>query len=358
MDRALIVTKKGRDLIADCLTGKELTFTRVVLGDGELPVGVLLSDVINLYNSCMELPIKSCTRTGTGTAIIKARLSNSDLKQGFWAREIGIFAKGEGADEILFAYRNQDESEYIPAGGGAEVWDYIYNYTTVVDNCENITAIIDGDLVYVSQADYDNHLNSSAPHTNFMKIGGEVKEATVFNVNFKEAGDRLDYITADNARLLILGDSSNIPMINSRVRQLETENLNLRLQLEALKQEPASCMLLSENFEDASNIDTLMIKVTACAAGDDTIDVESHTGLRIGSWYWISDGITAEQFRIKSVIKNGTVLRVLAESDLVNTYNLEQTYLYRTTSTISKTTTTESYEEVVVEEQIVEEEKS
>ena len=338
MARSTQLTYKGLELLARGQLGKEINFTRVIMGDGEIGEAQDIRQLEGLVAPKLELPIKSINVTGVGTVTMEAELKNNNLAAGFFAREVGIFAKeGTEGDEILYAYRNTaDDSEYIPAGGGSEVWNLLYDIVTVVDQAENITANIDGSVAYVTKLDYNEHVDSTNPHKEFLQIGNEVTTAQVINCDVRQAGDKLNYISIDNLRLQVLGDTSTIPVLNSRVRQLERENANLALRLEAEGMMPDCNMLLAENFKNPDSVDRFEVDVTSCAAGDDSIDVLSNYGFIIGSWYWITDGVHAEYVQVKSVIKNGSVYRVILTKPLVETYQIEQTKIYRTTAWISE----------------------
>ena len=338
MARSTQLTYKGLELLARGQLGKEINFTRVIMGDGEIGEAQDIRQLEGLVTPKLELPIKSINITGVGTVTMEAELKNNNLSAGFFAREVGIFAKeGTEGDEILYAYRNTaDDSEYIPAGGGSEVWNLLYDIVTVVDQAENITANIDGSVAYVTKLDYNEHVDSTNPHKEFLQIGNEVTTAQVINCDVRQAGDKLNHISIDNLRLQVLGDTSTIPVLNSRVRQLERENANLALRLEAEGMMPDCNMLLAENFKNPDSVDRFEVNVTSCAAGDDSIDVLSNYGFIVGSWYWITDGVHAEYVQVKSVIKNGSVYRVILTKPLVETYQIEQTKIYRTTAWISE----------------------
>ena len=336
--RSTRLTYAGLNLLAKGQTGTEIHFTRVIMGDGRLTDGQDIRQLTGLVNPLLTLPIKTVSVTGVGTTVMEAELKNTHLAAGFFAREVGIFAKeGTEGDEILYAYRNTaDDSEYIPAGGGSEVWNLLYDIVTVVDQAENITANIDGSVAYVTKLDYNEHVDSTNPHKEFLQIGNEVTTAQVINCDVKQAGDKLNYISMDNLRLQVLGDTSTIPVLNSRVRQLERENANLALRLEAEGMMPDCNMLLAENFKNPDSIDQFEVKVTSCAAGDDSVDVESNHDFIIGSWYWITDGVHAEYVQVKSVIKNGSVYRVILTKALKETYDIPATKIYRTTAWITE----------------------
>ena len=338
MARSTQLTYKGLELLARGQLGKEINFTRVIMGDGEIGEAQDIRQLEGLVTPKLELPIKSINITGVGTVTMEAELKNNNLLTGFFAREVGIFAKeGTEGDEILYAYRNTaDDSEYIPAGGGSEVWNLLYDIVTVVDQAENITANIDGSVAYVTKLDYNEHVDSTNPHKEFLQIGNEVTTAQVINCDVRQAGDKLNHISIDNLRLQVLGDTSTIPVLNSRVRQLERENANLALRLEAEGMMPDCNMLLAENFKNPDSVDRFEVNVTSCAAGDDSIDVLSNYGFIVGSWYWITDGVHAEYVQVKSIIKNGSVYRVILTKPLTETYQIEQTKIYRTTAWISE----------------------
>ena len=338
MARSTQLTYKGLELLARGQLGKEINFTRVIMGDGEIGEAQDIRQLEGLVAPKLELPIKSINITGVGTVVMEAELKNNNLSAGFFAKEVGIFAKeGDDGEEILYSYRNTGaDSEYIPAGGGSEVWNLLYDIVTVIDQAENITANIDGSVAYVTKLDYNEHVDSTNPHKEFLQIGNEVTTAQVINCDVRQAGDKLNHISIDNLRLQVLGDTSTIPVLNSRVRQLERENANLALRLEAEGMMPDCNMLLAENFENPDSVDRFEVNVTSCAAGDDSIDVESNYGFIVGSWYWITDGVHAEYVQVKSVIKNGSVYRVILTKPLVETYQIEQTKIYRTTAWISE----------------------
>jgi hypothetical protein len=150
-----------------------------------------------------------------------------------------------------------------------------------------------------------------------------------------QSDNHLHPISLDNARTLILGDqASTIPTLRSRVNQLETEQSNIALKMVAENDCPDSNLLLCEDFVVPDKIDTFTCKVLSVVAGDNGIDVATLDGIIPGAWYTISDGVSQEYFQIRSCIKNGTVFRILADKNLVNTYTIADTILLRSTSEI------------------------
>lgn len=339
--RKTILTKQGLSLLAKAQAGATLHFTRAVLGDGKVDSGQDLTEMTAMVSEKMELPISNINVTGTGTATIETQLENNKLQHGFFAREAGIFARADmgetEGEEVLYAYRNLDDNcEYVPAGGGSEIWNLTYNIVTVVDNAENITATISGDIVYVSYGTFTNHRDTNNPHPNFLQPGEEVKSAKVINCDVSTAGDKMNHISVENLRKQVLGgDMSSLALITSRLNQVENETAAIALKMEAENLMQDANMLLAESFETSASIDQLEVQVTSCAAGDDSIDIASNYGILLGSHYWITDSVHAEYIQVKSVIKNGSTCRLLLTNDLKYTYDIPSTKLYRTTSWIS-----------------------
>lgn len=335
--RGTKLTYAGLSLLAKCQTGQELHFSRVAMGDGKAADTQDLRQLTGLINPKLNLPIKSVSVTGVGTTIMETELKNVNLTAGFFAREVGIFAL-DGDNEILYAVRNTgDDSEYIPAGGGSEVWDLIYDVVTVVDQADNITATINGDIAYVTRLDFNAHVDSVTPHPNAPSLKNEVTTADKFWAQ-SQSDNHLHPISLDNTRNVILGDqASTIPMLRSRVNQLEIEQANIALKMVAENDCPDSNLLLAEDFVVPDKIDTFAVKVKSVVAGDNGIDVQTLNGIILGAWYWITDGVNQEYIQVKSCIKNGSVYRILITSNIVNTYSIDDTMIYRTTSEIDNT---------------------
>lgn len=348
--RGTRLTYAGLNALAKCQQDKELHFTRVVMGDGTISEDQDIRQLSGLVSPRLVLPIKSIKITGTGTTVLETELKNTNLEKGFMAREVGIFiidpdtlTKTESGGkttyngtEILYAVRNTgNDSDYVPAGGGSDVWNILYDVVTVIDQAENVTANINGNVAYVTRVDFNDHESAVSPHPNFMRAGNEVNTAAYINCDYTAPGDKINYISADHLKTQILGDMSDMPTLQARVRQLERENENLALKMEAENIMPDCNMLLAENFVQPDSIDRFSVQVTSCAAGDDSVDVVSNYGIITGSWYWITDEIHAEYVQVKSVIRNGSIYRVILSQKLEQTYQIEKTKIYRTTAWIS-----------------------
>lgn len=117
--KGLKLTKLGETLLAN-INGnldETLTFT-----SGEIGAGTIKSDdeirfLTSLKEKWKDLDILSIEKDENDETIVKLELqfSNTDLKEAKIFREIGIYAKGNNGEPILFAYSNAGENyDYIP----------------------------------------------------------------------------------------------------------------------------------------------------------------------------------------------------------------------------------------------------
>lgn len=160
------VTKKGLALIAESVaTKKQLIFTRVVVGDGDVPQNKNISDMTDLVSERIELPVTSGENEGNGQFKISATLSNTSLNVGFFPREVGLYAKVDQGTEVLYSYTNGGNNVgYIP-DKTTPIEAETYNIRTVIGNATDITVVLK-DGTYCTILDLNAHNNSTDAHSN------------------------------------------------------------------------------------------------------------------------------------------------------------------------------------------------
>lgn len=163
----LIDEQRGFDLLSKALAGKQLHFTRMALGDanGLMPTEDEQYEMTSMIHQCFEAKISDMRFTG---------------------------------------------------GGGAVCRNVTLSIVIVVDKAKNVTAVIDASLLYVSQAEFLQHVNSDNPHPNLPNVAEAVTFADTIRV---DVGDnKLHPMSFVNLQRLILnGDASAVPKINSRL---------------------------------------------------------------------------------------------------------------------------------------------
>lgn len=201
---ALKFTNVGEQMHAEALTGKELKFTKIEMGDGAL-AGESIAALTGLISTKITLDISSVKRIGNAV-IAKGTFSNVNLTSGFYWRELGLFVAdpnnpNDRSKDILYGYQNAgDLAEYIPAATSSQI-EKIIVIPAKVGNAENVTAIV-GSQVYVT-VDEVNDLISEGTSS---KVGEVVN---THNTSNTAHGDIRQLITGLMSRLNALADSDD-----------------------------------------------------------------------------------------------------------------------------------------------------
>lgn len=147
------LTNAGRNLIAKALNGMPIKFTKGIVGSGYLPEGAEIATMENVVSPMRNMKIGYVTVPGeTGTAKLTLEMNNQDLLQGFFIREIGIFALDpETGEEVMYSYANFADTAHFMPGQDSEtpIW-YRLQIKTVVDQAKDVTAILTDNPLAVS----------------------------------------------------------------------------------------------------------------------------------------------------------------------------------------------------------------
>lgn len=112
----IVTTNQGKDMVTESIrTHSAIIFTKISLGDGLLN-GETIETMTGLKHRLMDGNVPKINHLGNGEIEAASTVSNSELTAGFFARELGLFAKlGEEGEEQLFAYTNAgSNASYIP----------------------------------------------------------------------------------------------------------------------------------------------------------------------------------------------------------------------------------------------------
>ena len=112
----IVTTNQGKNMVTESIrTHSAIIFTKISLGDGLLN-GETIETMTGLKHRLMDGNVPKINHLGNGEIEAVSTVSNSELTVGFFARELGLFAKlGEEGEEQLFAYTNAgSNASYIP----------------------------------------------------------------------------------------------------------------------------------------------------------------------------------------------------------------------------------------------------
>lgn len=159
------VTKKGYNLLAESIaTKKPITFTKVVVGDGD-DTGLDIDTMTGLVSPKMELPIGNGEKGGDGEYVIQAVLSNKTLEHSFFPKEVGLFAKCGDGEEVLYSYSNGGNNVGLMPDKNTPINAEIYNIRTKIGNATNITFVTSDDT-YVTKGELTKHNADANAHDN------------------------------------------------------------------------------------------------------------------------------------------------------------------------------------------------
>lgn len=172
----IVLTNAGFDMIAESQTGRSLIFTKLQIGDGLQGEGESISTFTGLKSRKLDIPIQGFLNQGNGQVRLRYLVDNSGVpvNQGFFAREVGVFAKLDAAGtEQLYAYTNGgNKVDWIP-DKNTPMDAQIYDIFVLIGNASNVTIVMGGSATYATVLDLAEHNSDSNAHTGlFLPIAG------------------------------------------------------------------------------------------------------------------------------------------------------------------------------------------
>ena len=106
------LTKAGEIYLANRLANKlPVNFLKVKIGNGTVPHGTDASETTELYSFKKEIQILDITQTDN-VARIRVLIDNSDVEQGFFMKELGVYVDDNGKEK-LYWYVYEDNGQYV-----------------------------------------------------------------------------------------------------------------------------------------------------------------------------------------------------------------------------------------------------
>ena len=321
--RSLRLTRLGKIALAKALTGKELKFIFVKIGDGDFDYDTeSVFDVEDLRQYRMTLPLTSVKQLGDGTVYVKAKLSNAEVYDEFCAKEHGLYVQDpDTGEEILYGYKNDGEAyTFVPSNVGPAIMDIEVEYVIEISDAENVTAVIDLSVAYINTADFQEHIDAAHPHPNTPNHYDDVADADAIWVT--DHDNHLHKMSVNNFKTQLREEVSE-----TAEKTLSEEEIVARAKAELGLD---ANMLIVEDFKNPDTLDNFKIRVTSSAENGLLLGVESIDSLTTGSLYIISDGVNQEVVKVSSVVYNISGIHVRLSERLTYAYDWGSTYLYRT----------------------------
>lgn len=171
--RNLMLTTSGMILYAKAQQGKRLHLSRVAVGDGLLAGGDSMVNRSGLKSERASFLIDYVHIAASNSAAeILTTMRNDDLEDGFYFRELGIFAVDpDSGEELLYLYDNAgQDGEYIPSA--SENIKVIERLKMIVrlENTPDVTFTASGNPLYLTVDDIDDNAQSLGSLWSSLKI--------------------------------------------------------------------------------------------------------------------------------------------------------------------------------------------
>lgn len=153
------ITTAGLIVLAKGVAGQKINYTKIVLGDGYLEEGQTPRTLTGVVSPKATVDITKLKINGDGTVAVGGIFTNGDETDGFYYRELGLYAEDPDPEvgEVLYCYGNcGDLAEWIPPSGGATIVEKTIDIVTAIGTATNVTAYIPADA-YATKEDYENY---------------------------------------------------------------------------------------------------------------------------------------------------------------------------------------------------------
>lgn len=148
------LTQKGLDMAINADKTKKLIYTHIEIGDGRLTNNEDILNLTAIKSRKIYADIADINNDTNNQVTLETTVSNKVVDEGFYAREIGIYAKlGEDGEDILYGYANAgDNCDYMP-DKTQPIDELKLRITLIVGNVDNVTAVIDSSIIFITLAD-------------------------------------------------------------------------------------------------------------------------------------------------------------------------------------------------------------
>lgn len=220
----IIPTLAGSNLLVEAIKSKKpLIFTRIALGDGTLTESESIESLTALKHPMAQNTVQAINSRGNGEIDVVATISNASVTSGFYARELGVFAKvGDTGTEKLFAYTNAGaQASYTPAGTSLD--EKLITVTFYIGNDVNVKINLNSQL-YITQAALDAHNSATNAHQDAFN-----KKLDITSNQYAKA------LTKHNQGLQVTKGDNSREVINFITDNYNDSDINKVLNLSTLK---------------------------------------------------------------------------------------------------------------------------
>lgn len=141
-----VITKGGQELLAKVVAGKtKVAFTKIAVSENVLSGD--LASLTGIGTIKQSAAVASVVKQNGSNVKVSASFSNKDLVDGYYVRNIGLYATDPDVGEILYSVSVADESvataDWMPPFSGIGLSSLLIDLVTAVSNASNVEVIVD-----------------------------------------------------------------------------------------------------------------------------------------------------------------------------------------------------------------------
>lgn len=172
------LTKSGSEYLAKCLAESiPVTFSKVKIGDGILQDGDNPYEFLAIKKIKKEMEISTKDQSGENVRL-GIQVSNDNLKEGFYPREIGIFVDDDGHDKLYWYINDGNECSYLPPAATAPV-KFKIGVNLMASSSGSVVVNWTGKDMFVDREYLEKRLHEKASRENL----GRIKVGETLEIN-------------------------------------------------------------------------------------------------------------------------------------------------------------------------------
>lgn len=241
--KAAVVTESGQNLIAQAFTSeKKLIFTSAKTSSYSYPAGTNISALTGLQDVVQSV-IPSGTKTiGGNVAQVTVRFDNDSIDQAYLIQTIGLYAKIEDGEEILFSVTQATVPDEMPVHSEVSPSAYIYNIQSTVQNASQITITVNPtgaasvqDFLDIQNPTFDDS-GTSEEISSFPEFLDTVKSKMNFFQFFRNLKSGLQFVLHVGSIVNnCVTDNPNLPLSAAQGKALQDQLATLNSNLDSSK---------------------------------------------------------------------------------------------------------------------------
>ena len=196
-----VITSAGQNLLAQAISGTELTWTVMRTSSVAIPQGTDLTTLTSLTGIKQTSGITDASVYGSNVVQVSARFSNTGISEAYLMQTIGIYGQGTGGSETLIAVMTAVTPDEMPVYDPDAPSAFIFNAQMSVQNANTITMVVN-DTGTATVADLNRKVNLN---------GGDLSDTVV------------DTFTAAAAEYPVPAAGDTMKVIGGKIRKFFTD---------------------------------------------------------------------------------------------------------------------------------------